>query len=71
MKQLDVDYVIPSQGKLFYGANDRIDELLKHHEIRLEEAFVAIGETVAHLEHLWHDGKYQKELKVGKWIYFM
>ena len=22
MKQLDVDYVIPSQGKLFYGAND-------------------------------------------------
>ena len=37
MKQLDVDYVIPSHGKPFYGANDRIDELLKHHEERLEE----------------------------------
>ena len=37
MKQLDVNYVIPSHGKPFYGANDRIDELLKHHEERLEE----------------------------------
>ena len=37
MKKLDVDYVIPSHGKPFYGANDRIDELLKHHEERLEE----------------------------------
>lgn len=50
MKQLDVDYVIPSQGKMFYGANNRLDELLKHRENRLEEAFIAIGETVAHLD---------------------
>lgn len=98
MKQLDVAYVIPSHGKPFYGANDRIDELLKHHEERLEETIVAIGsestvyevcnrlfrpgltvhetrfaigETIAHLEYLLHDGKCQKELKGGKWIYFV
>ena len=41
MKKLDVDYVIPSQGKLFYGANDRIDELLKHHEDRLVSEFTS------------------------------
>jgi glyoxylase-like metal-dependent hydrolase (beta-lactamase superfamily II) len=98
MKQLDVAYVIPSHGKPFYGANDRIDELLKHHEERLEETIAAIGsestvyevcnrlfrpgltvhetrfaigETIAHLEYLWHDGKCHKELKDGKWVYFV
>jgi glyoxylase-like metal-dependent hydrolase (beta-lactamase superfamily II) len=98
LKQLDVEYVIPSHGKPFYGANERIDELLKHHEERLEETLVAIGpestiyevcnrlfrpgltvhetrfaigETLAHLEHLRLDGKCQKELKDGKWIYFV
>ena len=43
MKQLDVTYVIPSHGKPFYGANDRIDELFKHTEERLEETIATIG----------------------------
>ena len=43
MKKLDADYVIPSHGKPFHGANDRIDELVVHHKERLEETFASIA----------------------------
>ncbi|MHA6258848.1 MBL fold metallo-hydrolase [Sporosarcina sp. CAU 1771] len=48
VRKLDVDYVIPSHGQPFYGANNRIDELLAHHEERLEETLdvIASGLTV-------------------------
>lgn len=35
VKQLDADFVIPSHGKPFHGANDRIDEIISHHDDRL------------------------------------
>src|SRR5699024_2864087 len=31
IKELDADFVIPSHGKPFYGANARIDEIWNHH----------------------------------------
>ncbi|MCH6264642.1 MBL fold metallo-hydrolase [Neobacillus citreus] len=37
IKVLDADFVIPSHGKPFRGANQRIDELLAHHQERLEK----------------------------------
>ena len=43
MKNLNADYVVPSHGKPFYGANDRIDEIVKHHDNRLEETMAALG----------------------------
>lgn len=43
MKKLDADYVIPSHGKPFYGANHRIDEIMNHHTERLEATIKAIG----------------------------
>ncbi|KXH87569.1 MBL fold metallo-hydrolase [Sporosarcina sp. HYO08] len=42
VKQLDVEFVIPSHGRPFYGANERINELIKHHEERLEETLQVI-----------------------------
>ncbi|WP_341963245.1 MBL fold metallo-hydrolase [Planococcus maritimus] len=36
IRKLDVDWVIPSHGEPFQGANKRIDELLAHHEERLD-----------------------------------
>ncbi|WKA58916.1 MBL fold metallo-hydrolase [Planococcus shenhongbingii] len=42
MKKLDAEFVIPSHGKPFYGANSRIEELKRHHSERLEETFDAI-----------------------------
>ena len=36
IRALDADLVVPSHGKPFYGANDRIDEITKHHEERLD-----------------------------------
>ncbi|MFC4024004.1 MBL fold metallo-hydrolase [Oceanobacillus longus] len=36
IKQLDVDLVVPSHGKPFYGGNERIDEIIVHHDERLE-----------------------------------
>ena len=44
IKKLDAGFVIPSHGKPFYGANDRIEELTKHHDERLEETREAIAE---------------------------
>lgn len=43
MKKLEVDYVIPSHGKPFYNANQRIDEIASHHEERLNATMEAIG----------------------------
>jgi len=37
MKRLNADFVIPSHGKPFHGANERIDEIIKHHNERLAE----------------------------------
>lgn len=36
IKNLDASYVIPSHGEPFYNANNRIDEIVAHHEERLE-----------------------------------
>ncbi|MBU9672464.1 MBL fold metallo-hydrolase [Planococcus sp. CP5-4] len=36
IRELDVEWVIPSHGGAFRGANKRIDELLAHHEERLD-----------------------------------
>lgn len=43
IKKLDVDFVIPSHGDPFHGANDRIDEIIKHHEERLEKTLQYVG----------------------------
>lgn len=42
VKQLNANLVIPSHGKPFYGANKRIDEIIAHHEERLEVTLDAI-----------------------------
>lgn len=44
IKQLNADFVIPSHGKPFYGANERIEELAKHHDARLDETKEALVE---------------------------
>jgi glyoxylase-like metal-dependent hydrolase (beta-lactamase superfamily II) len=36
MKKLDADFVIPSHGQPFYDANERIEQILQHHEERLD-----------------------------------
>lgn len=36
-KTLNAEYVIPSHGKPFLNANKRIDEIIRHHEIRCEQ----------------------------------
>lgn len=48
IKQLDVEYVVPSHGEPFYNANKRIDEIWKHHEERLALALETMknGATV-------------------------
>lgn len=47
IKKLDVDLVIPSHGKPFHGANERIDEIISHHEKRLNQTLESIGEGAA------------------------
>lgn len=42
VRKLDADFVIPSHGKPFHGANDRIDEILEHHDHRLERTLNAV-----------------------------
>lgn len=37
IKKYDADFVIPSHGDPFYGANERVDEIIKHHNERLEQ----------------------------------
>lgn len=96
VRKLDADLVIPCHGQPFHGANDRIDEILQHHELRLEatldavgdesniyevcgrifrkelnihETRFALGETIAHLEYLRHQGEIDRELQDGHWVY--
>ncbi|MUV37779.1 Hydroxyacylglutathione hydrolase [Lentibacillus sp. JNUCC-1] len=45
MKKLDAELVIPSHGRPFYGANDRIDEIMAHHEQRLDQTLTAVGKS--------------------------
>ncbi|MEK3934042.1 MBL fold metallo-hydrolase [Sporosarcina sp. FSL W7-1349] len=47
LKRLDIGYVIPSHGKPFAGANERIDEIIGHHEDRLEDTMQAIVEPIS------------------------
>ncbi|MEN1967159.1 MBL fold metallo-hydrolase [Lentibacillus sp. N15] len=42
VKKLNADLVVPSHGKPFYGANQRINEIEQHHEERLTAALDAI-----------------------------
>lgn len=48
VRKLDADLVVPSHGNPFYGANDRIDEIIGHHETRLDLLLEAIrgGSTI-------------------------
>ncbi len=58
IKKLDVEYVIPSHGEPFYGANDRIEEIAKHHESRLNDILDQLkdGRTVYDVcRHLFGD----------------
>lgn len=97
IKKLDADLVIPSHGKPFHGANERIEQIKSHHDDRLAETIdaiqqpgtvyevcgklfkkeltvhemrFAIGETLAHLEHLRHMGECHREERNGQWIYY-
>ncbi len=45
IEKLDVGFVIPSHGKPFYGANERISEIKKHHAERLEQTMDALQEA--------------------------
>lgn len=44
VRELDVEWVIPSHGAPFQGANRRIDELLAHHAERLEATWKMLKE---------------------------
>src|SRR5699024_1925065 len=46
IKKLDADFVIPSHGKPFHGANERIEEIKSHHEDRLTETLEAIRQPI-------------------------
>jgi glyoxylase-like metal-dependent hydrolase (beta-lactamase superfamily II) len=43
IKKLEAEYVIPSHGRLFRDANQRIEELLAHHHERLEMTYESIN----------------------------
>lgn len=62
VKKLDAELVIPSHGQPFVGANKRIDEIIAHHEDRLQELLDGIKEGVTIYEacHLL----FKKELNV-------
>lgn len=42
--KLDVDFVVPGHGRPFYGANERIKAIRKHHEDRLMKTLEALRE---------------------------
>ncbi|MBD8004812.1 MBL fold metallo-hydrolase [Bacillus norwichensis] len=46
IKRLNVEFVIPSHGEPFYSANNRINEILKHHEERLAFVLKSIGREI-------------------------
>jgi glyoxylase-like metal-dependent hydrolase (beta-lactamase superfamily II) len=85
----DETLVLPSHGKPFHGARERVRQLHEHHAERLQEVLqacgespksaadvlpvlfkreldlhqttFAMGESVAHLHALWHEGKLARE----------
>ena len=80
--------VLPSHGRPFQGAHERVAQLEAHHEARLadlvaactgqphcaaevlellfrraldpHQTFFAMGEAIAHLNHLWHAGRLER-----------
>ena len=92
---LDVDLIIPSHGQPFRGGNKRIEQLVAHHQERLEKVYelikeptsifqvnshlfnvlsahdfrFAIGETIAHLQYLYHQQQCRKTFENGTWYY--
>ncbi|MBT2581411.1 MBL fold metallo-hydrolase [Planococcus sp. ISL-109] len=50
VRKLDVHWVIPSHGFPFQGANRRIDELLAHHEERLEATWQMLEQPLTIFE---------------------
>ena len=50
IRKLDVEWVIPSHGQPFQGANKRIDELLAHHEERLEATWQMLEQPLTIFE---------------------
>jgi glyoxylase-like metal-dependent hydrolase (beta-lactamase superfamily II) len=84
--------VLPSHGAPFYGLQQRIDDLTRHHREQLEmvvnvcaepktgadllprmfrrelkgmHLFLALGEALAHLEYLAHDGRVERRTTDG------
>lgn len=58
VKQLNADYVIPSHGRPFRNANNRIEELCRHHHERLDQTYEAIKHPATIYEvnsHLFHN----------------
>lgn len=43
IRKLDAGLVIPCHGQPFYGANERIDEILEHHDSRLGRTLESVG----------------------------
>src|SRR5690606_1110263 len=50
IRKLDVEWVIPSHGQPFQGANKRIDELLAHHEERLDATWKMLEQPLTIFE---------------------
>lgn len=50
IKKLDAEYVIPSHGKPFLDANKRIDELIAHHDSRLNVVLDLLKEPLTAFE---------------------
>ena len=50
VRKLDAMWVIPSHGSAFQGANRRIDELLAHHEERLEATWQMLEQPLTIFE---------------------
>ncbi len=84
--------ILPSHGRVFTGHQTRVDQVLAHHEERLDRLrgqcrspvaaadmlsvlfnreldlhslFFAMGEAIAHLNHLWHLGELVREMDAG------
>ena len=45
---LEVDQVLPAHGEVFTDLRGRVDELVAHHQVRLDACMAAIGEEGAH-----------------------
>jgi len=93
----DDTLVLPSHDWPFYGLLGRLDDLVAHHEERLDAAWVAcavpatgvvvlkalfhrefdahqlffaIGESLAHIHHLEHLGRVEREISASGIHYF-